>query len=177
MKKLFSVLDQVFNRCVDYLFYLAGALVIAMLLIIVVDVTLRYTIKGTIVWAFEFTEYSLIFITFLGAAWLLKHGHHVKMDILLSNLKPTAQAGLIFAASLLQVIVCGLLLWYGITTTSESIQSHSMSVKYYTIPKAILIGIIPVSAFLLLIQAFKDIVAAFRSLKPNKNKSTNQIKA
>lgn len=177
MKKVFSVLDSIYNRCVDYLFYLAGALVIITLLVIVVDVTLRYTVKGTIVWAFESTEYALIFITFLGAAWLLKYGHHVKMDVLLVSLKPGAQARLNFAASLLMVITCGLLLWYGITTTADSIQSHSMSVKYFSIPKAILIGIIPISSFMLLIQALKDVTKAYRCLRPTEAKSTNQLKA
>ncbi len=177
MKKVFSVLDQIYNRCVDYLFYMAGALVIITLLVIVVDVSLRYTVKGTIVWAFEFTEYALIFITFLGAAWLLKYGHHIEMDVLLVSLKPTARARLNFAGSLLLVLTCGLLLWYGITTTADSIQSHSMSVKYFSIPKAILIGIIPISSFMLLIQALKDVVVTFRSLRPKVVKSPDQVKA
>jgi C4-dicarboxylate transporter, DctQ subunit len=177
MKKVFSVLDKIFSRCVDYLFYLAGALVIITLLVIVVDVSLRFTVRGTITWAFEFTGYALIYITFLGVAWLLKYGHHVKMDVLLVSLKPAAQARLNFAASLLLVITCGLLLWYGITTTADSIQSHAMSVKYYSTPKAVLIGIIPISAFLLLIQSLKDVFTSFRSLKPQKIKSINQANA
>jgi len=173
MKGVFSVLNNIYNRCVDYFFYLAGALVISMLLVIVIDVTLRYVFRSSIVWGFEFTEYALIYITFLGTAWLLKHGDHVKMDILLVSLKPGAQAWLVFIASGLLVIACILLLWYGINSTLDAIQTNAMSVKYYSIPKFILLIIIPISSFLLLIQALKNIAAGYRSLRAPSKIPTN----
>jgi TRAP-type C4-dicarboxylate transport system permease small subunit len=165
MKNVVSILDKIYNRCIDYLFYVSQALIGILMLVIVADVTLRYTIKGAILWGFEFTEYSLIYLTFLGTAWLLRGNHHVRMDVLMSVLKPIPLAYLNFIASILLIITCVMLVWFGTALTVDNIQSSTMSVKYYSIPKFILTIIIPISSFLLLIQALKQASGKFSCLK------------
>lgn len=169
MKKIISVLDRIYNRCIDYLFHLAEVLVIILMLVVVADVTIRYTMRGAISWGFEFTEYSLVYMTFLGTAWLLRNNGHVKMDVFHNVLRPVPKAYLSFVACVILVITCALLLWYGASSTIDNIQNNVMSVKYYSVPKFIFIIIIPISSFLLLIQALKKTVSSYRLLKPTKS--------
>lgn len=165
MKKSILILDRIYNFCIDYLFYLAGVLVIALMLVVVADVTLRYSVKTPITWGFEFSEYTLLYMTFLATAWLLRSDGHVKMDILRSFLKPRPQAYLSFIASILLVIACFLLLWYGVSSTADNFQRGVLSVKYYSVPKFIFLIIIPIGSLLLLIQAVKRTYSSFRSIK------------
>ena len=165
MKNVMIILDKIYNRCIDYLFYISEALIGILMLVIVADVTLRYTIKGAILWGFEFTEYSLIYLTFLGTAWLLRGNHHVRMDVLMSVFKPVPLAYLNFIASILLIISCVMLVWFGTALTLDNILSSTMSVKYYSIPKFILTIIIPISSFLLLIQALKQASGKLSCLK------------
>jgi C4-dicarboxylate transporter DctQ subunit len=169
LKNTISALDKIYNRCIDYLFHISEALVIILMLIIVADVTIRYTLKGSIPWGFEFSEYTMVYLTFLGTAWLLRNNGHVKMDVLNNMLKPIPNAYLNFIACIILVITCALLLLYGTFSTIDSIQSNAMSVKYYSIPKFILIIVIPISSFLLIIQALKQTTKAFRSIKSTVN--------
>jgi C4-dicarboxylate transporter DctQ subunit len=169
LKKIITALDNMYNRCIDYLFYISEALVIILMLIIVADVTIRYTLRGSIPWGFEFSEYTMVYLTFLGTAWLLRNNGHVKMDILNNILKPIPNAYLNFIACIILVITCAMLLWYGTASTIDSMQSNLMSVKYYSIPKFIFIIIIPISSFLLIIQAIKHTAKAFNSIKSSAN--------
>jgi C4-dicarboxylate transporter DctQ subunit len=169
LKKIISVLDVIYNKCIDYLFHMAEVLVIVMMLVVVADVTIRYTMKGAITWGFEFTEYALAYMTFLGTAWLLRNNGHVKMDVINNVLKPAPKAYLSFVACIILLITCALLLWYGASSTIDNIQNNVMSVKYYSVPKFIFIIIIPISSFLLLIQALKQTVSSYRLLKPTKS--------
>jgi TRAP-type C4-dicarboxylate transport system permease small subunit len=70
----------------------AGAtlLFVGMTLAICAEVLLRYGFTSPILWVVEPSEYALLWITFLGAAWVLRHGGHVRVDILLQYLSPAA---------------------------------------------------------------------------------------
>lgn len=168
LKKAISILDRIYNGCVDSLFHVAEALVIILMLVIVADVILRYSVKSPITWGFEFSEYTLLYLTFLGTAWLLRSDGHVKLDVLVNALKPVPQAYLNFIASIILVITCILLLWYGATSTADNFQRGITSVKYYSIPKFIFLIIIPIGSFLLIIQALKRTSNSFRLLKQPK---------
>jgi C4-dicarboxylate transporter, DctQ subunit len=168
MKEIINILDKIYNRCIDYLFYVSEALIGMLMLVIVVDVTLRYTVKGALLWGFEFTEYALIYLTFLGTAWLLRGNHHVKMDVLMNLLKPVPLAYVNFIASIILIITCIMLVWFGSSLTADNIQNNIMSVKYYSIPKFILVIIIPISSALLLVQAVKQACGNFSLLKQSR---------
>ncbi len=134
------------------------------MLVVVADALLKFSVRGTITWAFEAAEYSLLYLTFLAAAWLLRKDGHVKLDVLLNFLKPKHQAYLNFVAGIILIVSCIALFCYGVLSTIDNIQSNVMSVRFYTIPKFIIIIIIPVGSFFLVIQAFKRMYNSFLRL-------------
>ena len=129
------------------------------------DVTLRYLFKRPLTWVLEGTEYALLYITFLVAAWLLKREGHVTVDIVPNRLEPKSRAILNFATSIVLVIVCCLLVWYGSQSTLENFQKGLLSVRYYELPKFAFLIIIPVGSFFLLIQSLKRTYSHFRQIK------------
>ncbi|MCR4420591.1 MAG: TRAP transporter small permease [Clostridia bacterium] len=56
-----------------------------------VDVVSRWLFGKTWSGLFELTEYSLLWITFLGAGWVTRNRRHVRMDLLVSRLNPRPQ--------------------------------------------------------------------------------------
>ena len=129
------------------------------------DVTLRYSINRPITWVFEATEYSLLYITFLGTAWLLKKEGHVKLDLLLNMLKPKTRTFLNIITSILLALVCLLLTWYGTASTIDHFQRGVTSVKYYEPPIFIFLMIIPIGGLLLFIQSIKRTYGYVKQIK------------
>lgn len=129
------------------------------------DVALRFFLNTPIKWVFEATEYALLYITFLGTAWLLKKEGHVRLDIVLNMLKPGARTWLNIISSVMLAIVCFLLAWYGTELTIDYIQRDITWIKYYTLPLWIFIIVIPVGGFLLFIQSLKRTYGYIQQLR------------
>jgi len=164
LKNAILILDRINTLLVNSFAYIAGIMVILLMLVITSDVALRYLTGKTITWAFESSEYVLLYITFLGTTWLLRHDNHVKLDVIATKLSPRKAIYLNIFASFLLVITCALLLWYGAGTTIDAFESSSNYIKYYTLPKGMFLIIIPIASVLLLIESIKRTYSYIRQL-------------
>ena len=75
-------LDRMLNRVETGLAVLAGGLLLFLTFSICASISLRALSLPVPLWSVQFNEYSLLWITFLGAAWLLRRKRHVSLDIL-----------------------------------------------------------------------------------------------
>jgi len=69
-----------FDRLLDALAVIAALLIPFMFLAIVYDVTSRTLRMWQISWVLGVTEYALLYVTALGAPWLLREKGHVSME-------------------------------------------------------------------------------------------------
>ena len=122
MNKLLAKGGTIFDYIIGSLTYLAAAILIFIMLAVVWDVIARAVASQPLKWVLEFSEYNLLYITFLGTAWLLRRDGHVSMDILLVYLKPRASALIGFVTSILIAMICFILFWYGTQVTWEQFQ-------------------------------------------------------
>ena len=150
--KLLTKAGTIFDRTINYLAFLAAAIIIFNMLSVSAEVIMRYFLKRPMVWVNEVTEITLLFITFLGTAWLLKREGHVKVDIVTGHLNPRAQALLGIISSIIGIIVCMILVWYGIQVSYNYTQGGLYEPTLLELPKGPLLAIIPIGSFLLLIQ-------------------------
>jgi TRAP-type C4-dicarboxylate transport system permease small subunit len=141
-----------FDRIIDLLAFLAGVLVILAMVAVCAEVVMRYFLNSPLIWVSETTEIALLFIAFLGTAWLLKKEGHVKVDIVLARVNPRAQALLGIISSIVGVFICVLLVWYGALVSFQFIQKDLYEPTILELPKGPLLTIIPVGSFFLLIQ-------------------------
>lgn len=132
----------------------AGAtlLFVGMTLAICAEVLLRYGFNSPISWVVEISEYALLWITFLGASWVLRQGGHVRVDILLQYLSPAALrlCGLFSAGT--GVLVTLVLLVFGVEATVTAIQRGAFKPTGIDVPTWMVIVVIPVGALLLLFR-------------------------
>ena len=111
--KLLAKVSTIFDRTVSYLAFVAAVLIIFAMLSVGAEIVMRYFLNRPMIWVMEVTEITLLLITFLGTAWLLRREGHVKVDIVLSHLNPRAQALLGIISSIIGIIVCMVLVWNG----------------------------------------------------------------
>ena len=101
-----AIVRRGFERVAAVLAAVAGGLVLAMSLWITYDVLSRYFFDVASPWSFDLSEYSLVWMTFLGAPWVLMQDRHVRIEILVDNLPVPAQRALGAAVSVIAIGVC-----------------------------------------------------------------------
>ena len=115
------------------------------------------------VWVVETAEYSLLYMTFLGTAWVLKREGHVKMDLVLNRLKPGIQAILNIITSISGAVITLVVAWYGIQTTWDNFVDGSYELTPMEFPTALIMVIVPIGSFMLFIQFVRRAHGYFRS--------------
>ncbi|KQM75637.1 TRAP transporter small permease [Xylophilus sp. Leaf220] len=88
-------------------------LLAAMAVIIFVNVALRYLTSQSLEWAEEVSRHMMIWLTFLGAGPVLRHGGHIAVENLQDAL-PRA-GGIAMRALVAVLLFCffGFMVWYG----------------------------------------------------------------
>src|SRR4030066_1059734 len=71
---------------------IGAMMVIFMMLAISYSVMMRYLLNRPVAWIVEISSYLMLYITFLGTAWLLRRDGHVEIDLFTSHLSPKTKA-------------------------------------------------------------------------------------
>ena len=150
--KLLNKSTILLDRTIGVSFYFAAVLIIFMMLAISAEVLIRSVFGDPLSEMFEIVEYSLVFLTFLGGAWVLKKEGHARMDLLLSRLRPRSQAMLNIITSIICAIMWGLITWYGAKVTWENFQIGYYLNTILAPPLFPILAVIPVGSFLLFVQ-------------------------
>lgn len=151
---------------------LAGMAVLAGLLLLFIAFSISYSIFTrtagfqTPVWTVQFNEYALLWMTFLGSAWVLSRRKHVAVDVVMTGLGPRGKRIAEVAHSLLGVGVCGVLCWYSAVITLSLFQRGVMDVQAVDMPKALVLMVIPAGFFVLTVQFFRNLVISLRRRRP-----------
>ena len=155
--------ETLFDRIIGTLAFIAGVLLLLVTIFVCYAVVMRYAGFKPPVWVLQFTEYALLWITFLGAAWLLKKDGHIRIDTLTSRLKPKSLRNLGIIDDFLGFIVSGFIFWFGTLYTIDCYQRAIIDVKGISVPLFALFLIIPLGGLALLIQFGRDFFNKIRS--------------
>ena len=89
---LMELLKRIYNLIIIFFEeILSTAALITCALAIVIQVFYRYFLNISLEWPFELSIYAYIWTLYLGAAWGIREGHHVKFNILYDKLPPKVQ--------------------------------------------------------------------------------------
>ena len=161
--RLLNKLSGIFDRTNDILTFLAVLFLAFITLLVTTEVVMRYFLGHSIIWVMEVSEYSLLWMTFLSTAWVLRREAHVKMDMVLNRLKPGTQSLLNILTSIIGAIVCFVIAWYSAGVTWDQFLRGVARVGMVDIPKAPVMAIIPIGSFLLFIQFLRRSYGYLRS--------------
>ena len=161
----------IFDRTLSCFAFLAGALLIFMMLSVSADVFMRYFLNQPIFWVVEINEYAILYTTFLGAAWVLAKEGHVKVELAVDHLRPKHQAMAGAVTSILGAAACGVLVWF----SAEATWNHYISGVWdpgdlLEVPTAYVMVIIPVGGLLLFVQFLRRSCRFLEKLRLSSNK-------
>lgn len=91
--------------------FVAGAALIAMMLVTVYDVILRFGFGMSLSGAFEMSEFTLAFVAPLALVYCEKERHHISVDLIVQNFPQRAQLWIDLVASLLAALIYILVAW------------------------------------------------------------------
>ena len=163
--RLLSRLTIIFDRVNDSFAFLAVIILTAIALAVTLEVIQGAIWGRTITGLIELSGLSILYITFLGAAWVLRREGHVRMDILIERLPLRVQVGLNIITSLIGTFACGLITFYGIKVTSFFLETGYTLTILLEPQKWPFIIIIPIGSFMLFIQFVLRTSGFFRDWK------------
>lgn len=150
--KLLTKGKSAFDGTINVLAVLGGAIIVFVFATVFLEVVLRYFLQRPLGWVVQTAQYSLIFITFLGAAWVLRMDKHVTMEIVINRLKPRNQDLLRTITSIAGALICLVLVIYGIQVALDLFQRGIYDPQVLDVPMAPLVAIIPLGSFMLSLQ-------------------------
>jgi TRAP-type C4-dicarboxylate transport system permease small subunit len=145
-------LSAIFGRVFDALAIAAALILLAMVAIVTADIVLRNSTGGGFAWANEVSEYSLYLMTLLTAPWLLRRGQHVRLDIILTLVRPRVAWLMEAAGDTLGFAVSVMLVRYGIAMTADSARLGAITIKNLVFPEWWLLAPLPATFALLAIE-------------------------
>jgi C4-dicarboxylate transporter DctQ subunit len=160
-----NLASTVFDRVLDGGLVAAGGILAFLMLTVFLDVILRDTGHAPLPWALEYVQYGLLFMTFLGAGWVLKKEAHVSLDLVLSKVSTKCSHLLQTINSIVCALICFILTYYGAALCHEQFISKSYQPTPMETPDFIVFGVIPLGTLLLTIQFIRRAYNNFLSWK------------
>lgn len=148
MKRLLAILDRTMNGMI----FLAGLLLVFIMLSVCLEVIMRYFLNRPQVWVTEVIECLLLYITFLGSAWLLREEGHIRVDVVINRVGRRTGALFGIIGSIIGLFVSLTLAVYGFRLTWDYFLRGIYTPTALEIPVSAVLIIIPVGSFVLLLE-------------------------
>ena len=143
------------NRGVEFALFGLG---LAMALTVATQVFYRYVLNQSLFWSEELARFMLVWLTFLGTSVAYKRQAHPGVDILTRRLTPSRRKAAAVVTHLLSLGFFLIMIVYGIHF------AHFVRLQIspaLTLPKWIILSIIPFSGVILFIHGLTFLAAEF----------------
>lgn len=159
--------EKIFDSILDGMAIICGIIFIFIMVSVCIDVIMRYFLNKPMIWVIEISEYLLVYMTFIGAAWVQKQDAHIRMDIFTMMLKPKARKIIGIINSIISVCICFIISWFGSMETWDNFSHSIHTASSLELPKWPLLAIIPLGSFFLMLQFVRDAVSLVKELNIN----------
>lgn len=156
-----SFLDKLIDICMAC----ACGILIFVSLLITVETLIRYFFGVASSELFEISEFTMLWMTFLGAGWVMKKNMNVKIDIVVNRLKGNSKTFLLFLSSILTSIILLFMTYYTFKITYEDFRVGTTLAGVLRPKKWPIEAIEPFIFFLLFLNSLKATYNLFTTLK------------
>jgi len=154
-----------FIRAVDAISDWSGKLfswiIWIIVVVVLVEVMLRYLFNAPTIWANELSTMLFGAYFMLVGAYCVRHDFHVRVDVFYRLFSPRTRAILDLFTSILFYLFLGTLLWKGWDIAWDSLMVREVSESVWAPPLYPVRMVIPVSAFLMLLQGLANSIRNF----------------
>jgi TRAP-type mannitol/chloroaromatic compound transport system permease small subunit len=126
------------------------------------NVLLRYAFHTGTVWSQELEWHLMAPICLFGMSYALRHGEHVRVDVLFASFSPRTKDMVELVSSLLLMAISLIVIWLSISYVMQSWSVGEGSANPGGIPaRYILKSLIPIGFALMCLQAFGDAIHSY----------------
>jgi len=154
--------SRIFDWFIDSMAIIAGLILLFITFSISYGIGTRYLGIQSPVWTVQFNEYSLLWMTFLGTAWVLSRRKHVAIDIVTSRLGLGGKRVAEIIHSIMGAGVCAVLGYYSLAIVLNMYSRGVTDVQAVDVPKSLVLCVIPIGFFSLTIQFLRNLIAEMR---------------
>ena len=124
---------------------IAGATLVWLMLSVIVSVFMRNAGMQPFAWLFTSAEYGLLYMTMLGAPWLVREKGHVHIELVTAVLPDALRQIVSRFIALLCVLVCLMLAYKGMELLLTNLERNDFDVRAYYYPRRLLTFTFPLS--------------------------------
>lgn len=152
------------NRAYTALLYamavIAGLTLVWLMVAIIVSVVMRNAGLQPWAWLFTSTEYGLLYMTMLGAPWLVREKGHVHIELVTAALPARVRRLVSRAVAAACVAVSAVLAWYGAELFLTNIARNDFDVRAYYFPRWMLTVSFPLAFGLMAVEFSRFVFGA-----------------
>ncbi|ABD56675.1 TRAP transporter small permease [Jannaschia sp. CCS1] len=138
-------LVRVYDALLYLMAFIAAATLVWLMVSVVTSVLMRNLGLQPFAWLFTSAEYGLLYMTMLGAPWLVREKGHVHIELVTAALPPRVRRVVSRAVALGCVAVSGILAWYGLDLFLTNIERNDFDVRAYFYPRWLLTITFPIA--------------------------------
>lgn len=131
---------------------ISGLMLVWIMVSVILSVAMRNLGMQPFAWLFTSAEYGLLYMTMLGAPWLVREKGHVHIELLTAALPDGPRRMLSRAVAAACVLVCATLAWKGVELVLTNIERGDFDTRAYYFPRWLLTIAFPLSFGLMAIE-------------------------
>jgi TRAP-type mannitol/chloroaromatic compound transport system permease small subunit len=150
---------------IDWFIDLVGRIIswlaLAVALVMGANVFMRYGLSIGFIWAQELEWHLLVPLTLIGMSYALRHGEHVRVDVLFANFSDRAKLAINVVSAVIAMIYCILVIWLSLDFVKQSWDLNEGSPNPGGLPALYLMkAMIPLGFALLFLQSLAQTIQA-----------------
>ncbi|MGP9818480.1 TRAP transporter small permease [Salinarimonas sp. NSM] len=146
------LLIRLYDGVVDLMALVAAIMLVWLMVAIVVSVGMRNAGMQPFAWLFTSTEYALLYMTMLGAPWLVRRRGHVHIELLTAALPEGVRRIVSRGIAAACVAICAYLALKGFELVQTNLARNDFDVRAYFFPRWLLTIAFPVGFGLMAIE-------------------------
>lgn len=131
---------------------ISGLTLVWIMVSVITSVVMRNLGLQPFAWLFTSAEYGLLYMTMLGAPWLVREKGHVHIELLTAALPERPRRLLSRSVAAACVLVCAILAWKGVELVMTNLQRGDFDTRAYYYPRWLLTIAFPLSFGMMAIE-------------------------
>lgn len=138
-------LIRTYDALLNLMAFIAAATLLWLMVSVVASVVMRNIGVQPYAWLFTSAEYGILYMTMLGAPWLVRERGHVHIELVTAALPAAARRVVSRAIAVGCVAVSLILAWYGLELFLTNIERNDYDVRAYFYPRWLLTITFPIA--------------------------------
>lgn len=136
---------RIYDALLVFMALISAGTLIWLMISVVLSVFMRNIGVQPWAWLFTSAEYGILYMTMLGAPWLVRERGHVHIELVTASLSPALRRIVSRLVAAACVVVSLILAWYGLELFLTNVERNDYDVRAYFYPRWMLTITFPIA--------------------------------